>query len=650
MAKNDFGLTAQQQKDLIAQVQKEYKEAKDWIMPFYQKSYKNLKLYLNEKRDDDKVGDPLLYTIMNTIHASMYSDIPAVKFRGRTVDDINTEFGLNLLVNYDYDDMEKDQLDMDWLWDACFFGYGIVEMTYFDREKKRPSPRLVDPFCFLYAPNTPAELDRGRYCGEELLLTRQEMEEAKVYSYDEKDILEGSSFNDLPRMASLARSESQGKSDVGLGSSTDKTNDNSEVHIVEWRTWFNGKRVLVGLANDMQKIIRYKELDFQNTWGYIEKKISRTSHQFKGASIPDMVGDKQRMRSEIINLAATIVKSQQYPHYIYNSNLIRNRADLKFGFNKFTGVPGNPRDVIVPMNQYTPNIAFTNYILQFLDASAQRATASAEMQQGVLAGQERTLGELNLVAQKADTRYALMMKTLMMGEKRFWQQWYAMYKKYFKEGLDEKVLRLTGELNQQFLTLTRSQIISNSGVDPDVEVVSTAIEEAKTQKELGKYIQLMNAVAGSPDIDRRTLVKEFAKIAKIEESVIDAIFPPTIDELTAEMQNVMFDRIAKGEKLTPPPVLTSDNHIVHMRIHMKADPTPARNVHMMAHLKARLEIKKNPGLVQQQEGGLQPDEAGKLGSVGFQAERSAEKAVGPNSPAQEAKLKNDQAYGYNEGA
>jgi len=642
-------LMTQQEKDLKAQIQKEYKMAKDWIMPFYQKSYKNLKLYLNEKRDDDKVGDPILYTVMNTIHASLYSDIPSIKFRGRTIDDIATEFGLNLLVDYDYDDMEKDVLDMDWLWDTCFFGYGLVEMTYFDRERKRPAPRLVDPFCFLYAPDATANLDLAPFCGEEFQLTKREMRENKAYSNTE-NVSQGSSFNDLPEMASKARSESQGKSDVF--EEKDSKSDNSKIHLVEWRTWFDGKRVLVTLANDLNKIIRYKELDFQDRWGYIPKVISRTSHQFKGASIPDMVGDKQRMRSEIINLAATIVKSQQYPHYLYNNNLIRNRADLRFGFNKFTGVPGNPVNVVVPMNQYTPNLAFTNYILQYLDAAAQRATASAEMQQGVLSGQERTLGELNLVAQKADTRYSLMMKSLMVGDKRFWQQWYAMYKKYFKDGLDEKVLRLTGDMEQQFYTLTRKDIISDSGVDPDVQIVSTVIEDAKRQKEMGKYIQLMNAVANNPDVDRRVLVKQFAQTAGISDSEIDAIFPPTLDELTAELQNITFERIAKGEKLPPPEVLSSDNHMVHMRIHRKANPSAARDVHMSAHLFAMIQTRKNPELnptVQQE--GLQPGETGELRSVGFQPERSAEKTTQePLTPAQKAKLENEQGYGYNAGA
>jgi len=627
---------------LVKQIQKEYKQSRDWILPFYQKSYKNLKLYLNEKRDDDKVGDPLLYTVMNTIHASMYSDIPAIKWRGRTIDDINTEYGLNLLVDYDYDEMHKDELDLDWLWDACFFGYGIVEMTYFDRKRKCPNPRLVDPFSFLYDPETSSSLDSARFCGEELLISRQTMKDAGVYEFDDK-IEVGSSFNDLPRLASQARTESQGKSDSQemLG---EVKSDNDLIRLVEWRTWYKGKRIIATLANDMTRLVRKTELPFQDTWGFVEKKISRTSHQFKGASIPDMVGDKQRMRSEIINLAATIVKGQQYPHYIYNNNLIRNRADLAFGFNKFTGVPGNPRDVVVPMNQYTPNVQFTNYILQYLDAAAQRATASAEMQQGVLAGQERTLGELNLVAQKADTRYNLMMKNLLIGEKRFWQMWLAMYKKHFKGGLDEKVIRLTGDLDTQFKTLTRKDIIADSKVDPDVEVLSTVIEEAKRSKELSKYIQLMNAVAESPDADRRVLVKQFAQTAGMSENEIDAVFPPTIDELTAELQNIEFEN---GKS---PEVLASDNHIVHMRIHRKAAASPYRNVHMATHLRAMVSMKQNPGLdpnAMQENQGLQAGEPGALGGVGFQPERAAGKQADGMTPAQNAKLDNNKKYGFN---
>ena len=641
-----FGLTEKQQKALKEQVQFEYKTAKDWIQPFYQKSYKNLKLYLNEKRDDDKVGDPILYTVMNTIHASMYSDIPEVKWKMRTIEGAEMEANWNLLTEFDYEEMRKDELDMDWLWDTCFFGYGILDNIYFDRELKAPAPRLVDPFSFLYDPDTPAELDNARFCGEEKILTSRELKEGPYENVDK--VATGTDFNKLPTQAARARTEAQGKNEQTEETQLNK-GDNEKKHIVEWRTWFDGKRILVGYSNDFENMIRYKELDDQKTWGYVEKKISRTSHSFKGASIPDMVGDKQRMRSEIINLAAAVVKSQQYPHYVYNSNLIRNKADLSFGFNKFTGVPGSPRDAVLPMNQYTPNMQMTNYILQYLDSASQRATASAEMQQGVLAGQERTVGELNLVAQKADTRYSLMMKTLLIGEKKFWKQWYRLYKKHFKKELDEKVIRLTKQIDEEFYTLTHDDLFEEGYTDPDVQVLSTAIEESKRQKKMGKYIQFMNASAASPETDRRMMLKQFGKVLGLDERETNYYLPPTLDEIVAERQNIMF-----ADKKGPmPEVKAADNHMVHLRVHRKAEPNAKRNAHMMTHLQALVMMRDNPELdpnnqqMQADQEGLQPGEPGGIGEVGFQPTRAAEHATSEDlTPAQEAKMSNEQAYGY----
>lgn len=642
-----FGLSAKDRKKLEQQVQYEYKRCKDWIQPFHMQSYKNLKLYLNEKRDPEKVGDPILYTVMNTIHASMYSDIPEIKWGERRGSSRNIAKNLNLLTEFDYEEMEKDILDLDWLFDTCFFGYGLVEFTYFDRKMKTPKPRLVDPFSFLYDPMTPSEIDKGNYVGEEVVLTRRELEDPDGPYENTKKVKGGLDFNELPKQAAKARTEAQGKNEPQEDKGKDM-GDNEKIHVVHWRTWFGGKRVLTSWTNDLKRLVRFKELKSNLTWGYIDKKISRTAHQYKGASIPDMVGDKQRMRSEIINLAATVVKSQQYPHYVYNSNLIRNRKDLAFGFNKFTGVPGSPRDAVLPMNQYSPNMQMTNYILQYLDSASQRATASAEMQQGVLAGQERTVGELNLVAQKADTRYSLMMKNLLIGEKKFWKQWYNLYDQHFKDKIDEKTMRISGEFEEEFYTVSRKDFIGDATTHPDVQVNSTVIDEAKKQKKMSKYIQLMNVAGDSPDFDRRMMIKKFADAATIDEKEMEAIFPPTLDELVAERQNIMMQR---DEDL--PEVLASDNHMVHLRIHRKLAPSALRNVHMMTHLQALIQMKQNPELdpnheqSMQDQGGLQPGEPGGLGEAGFQAKRSAEmETSGEQTPAQQAKIENEGGYGY----
>jgi hypothetical protein len=39
------------------------------------------------------------------------------------------------LAAHDYGVMEKDELDYDWDWDACFFGRGLLLLSEFDRSE-----------------------------------------------------------------------------------------------------------------------------------------------------------------------------------------------------------------------------------------------------------------------------------------------------------------------------------------------------------------------------------------------------------------------------------------------------------------------------------------------------------------------------------
>jgi len=66
-----------------------------------------LKLYNNQKRDKETIGDPLLFTIHQTVLASLYSDRLGVDFLGREAGDEETAENLNAMAEYDYDEMEK---------------------------------------------------------------------------------------------------------------------------------------------------------------------------------------------------------------------------------------------------------------------------------------------------------------------------------------------------------------------------------------------------------------------------------------------------------------------------------------------------------------------------------------------------------------
>ena len=93
---------------LIRQVEAEYQLSWWYMKPKLDEWALRLKLYNNQKRDKEAVGDPLLFTIHQTLLASLYSDRLGVEFLGRESGDEETAENLNGLAEFDYEEMEKD--------------------------------------------------------------------------------------------------------------------------------------------------------------------------------------------------------------------------------------------------------------------------------------------------------------------------------------------------------------------------------------------------------------------------------------------------------------------------------------------------------------------------------------------------------------
>src|SRR3990167_3931565 len=141
-------LQAKEQKGIVKQIDSEYQLAFSFNEAKRKTWLTRLKLYNNQKRDADKVGDPLMFTIFNTIHAALWDDRLMVNWEGRGGQgDEDVEENLNSLSDYDYDIMGKAEIDYEWNWDAEFFGRGLCLLMDFDREKgvQAPIPEVIDP-------------------------------------------------------------------------------------------------------------------------------------------------------------------------------------------------------------------------------------------------------------------------------------------------------------------------------------------------------------------------------------------------------------------------------------------------------------------------------------------------------------------------
>jgi hypothetical protein len=611
-----------------------------------QKWLNRLRLYNNQKRDDDVVGDPLLFTIMNSIIAALYDDELNPEWVGRNEGNEDLASNLNNLSSYDKDEMVLDQLRYFWWWDTGFFGKGFVGMTAFDRKKMCPVPELIDPTTFQQDPEAFSlngdmmGRNSARFCGREILLTKYQME--KIPSVFDIDYVRISkSTNSLLDQARQSRQDAQGlnqqirteEKDLGV---------NAYYQITEWMTHFKDdnltggqiKKVLVWLANDRHKVVRFKILPQQDRWMITERSLYPTAHDFYGTSIPDLVEDKQRMRAILTNLGVNLLKSDLFGMYLYDRNHIKTRSDLNFDFNKFIGVDLGKGDslanIVQPMPRQNGNQNYFNLIMQTLDLSAQKATATPDMQQGQLSKKNQmTATELNKADQNVAKRYSLAAKIASWSEKDFWEQWYYLYKKYFKSTIDEKVVRIQGIFAPAYPVYTREMIIGKT--DPDVKIKSKYVVESKRDKNRALWNEYSQVVLQDPDANKRYLIKKLGKLHDATPEEIEQLLPPTPDERKAREENITLNK----NKFVQ--VQATDNHMQHLQEHAKARRTKELYAHIATHLHALELAKTNPQQGQQpgqqQQGGQQPGQPPQGGGTPPQL-----KGMGgqqPNQPPQQ---------------
>lgn len=89
---------------------------------------------------------PALHRIPDRLRA-LYDDRLSVEFEGNEEGDTDTAENLTDLAEHDYRVMQKDEADYESIWDACFFGRGLLLLNEFDRSKgvMAPVTEVIDP-------------------------------------------------------------------------------------------------------------------------------------------------------------------------------------------------------------------------------------------------------------------------------------------------------------------------------------------------------------------------------------------------------------------------------------------------------------------------------------------------------------------------
>lgn len=614
------------------QAQREHKLAYEFLRPKWDKWIVRLKLYNNQKRSAEAIGDPLLFTISQTIVASLYSDELTVQFEGTTGGDQEQAENQTLLAKYDSKKMRKDRMDYDWIFNTCFFGRGLVLMQGFDRKRKIPCPEVIDNLAFLRDPDASSvngdEKGRGgcRFFGREVRVMKRDMKEMneRMEKAGKEDLYRNLDElgNVSDKMSEIERNQQERKIAAGYNEvSDDLTGDNAGHLVKEWWTWWNDKMYFFTFSKDFGVLLRASEVKTRR-WPVVERSIFPVFKDFDGVSVPDLVEDKQRARATVLNLSLKGIKSDQYPNYLYNNLLIKNKAALaKFEFNKFTGVPGNPAGAVVPIERKGVKQE-VGWILDMMNAAAQQATATPDIKQGAAQGKVKSATEIAQVTVGVDTRFSLSAKIFGWSEEDFWLLWLELYGIYFKEGIDDKVVRIAGPLGPSWRPLNRENLIGEN--DPDIYIESKVVADAKRMNDMNMMMAAMNqGMAMDPTFNKRFALKELYRKMGMPTDTINRMLPQTFDEYEASKENEQLN------KNKPAKISMEQDHITHIQEHTKALDTKAKKVHIALHYMAMFYQRKMPQLAPQGAGVAQstdpaPMETGSVPSPRSMAQDSIE--------------------------
>ena len=545
----------------------------------------------NLNRGDQNIASTLLLTLFNRILSSLYDDKMQVKFlpsQGIKQKQLNS---YNSLAISDYLEMGKAKLDYDWCWDALFFGRGYLETLRFNKKRKIMEPSVINPLMFGYDPyfENPQE---WRYYWKWITKSKWELKKlikAGVIDgiKDVKEIESGveGSLWDYKIKRDEAKKATPPASDTQAGDVYQILEffgyDDKGNKVVCWvDKGFSVKLFQMKLdLEDGEQIVtpEGESLDTGSKWPIVIKEAFREPHSSINFSVADLLEDKHRAKSVLLNLAYIAAKDRANPTYLYNPDKIRDITQF-FSRQINQHIPVDDVDFAVkPLNTEEPMSAGLLNFISILTTEANEPLGTGMTSQPEPRKINNTATEAAIDQQLNDIAQSLYSKIMQFGEQEFWSHWFNRYKKHGEE-LGTKMANIVGVKDIK----TEEVDLKDFKTDfpPGVLVYSAKeadFKELVLRRDLiTLYPQLMTTLGpdGMRSFNKHIFFPKFLH----DPSLVDIMFPETIDEMKAQNENEL---LAQNKY---PPVLETDDHLSHIYTHYLVQPkTLAMWFHVAEH-------------------------------------------------------------------
>lgn len=569
-----------------------------------------LVLLNNLNKGDQNIASTLLITLLNRTVSALYDDKLQVKFlpsQGITQDQINA---YNILAESDYQEMGKKKMDYDWVWDSGFFGAGYAETYRFDKKRKIMSPTTINPLMMGYDPYFENVQD-WRYYWKWVLKDKWTIERyikaGKITGITRAEELPGGVDPYLWEYKQRRDWATKAVEPAPIPAGNDV------YQILEYYGHnAKGERCAFWTDKYFSKILMEEPLNLKNLvlengdisskWPIVKKEFFRIPHSSVPISIADVLDDKHRAESVLLNLAFIAAKDAANPLYVYNPEQVQDVAQFfSRQINQHIPIEGDPATAVAPLNVKDP---LPPGLINFMTALRQQANeplgTGVSMQPQTTVSNE-TATKAAIDQQMNDMAQSLASKIMQFGEEEFWVDWFHHYKNN-ADSLKTKMANIVGVRGINTYEIDLQDF--KTDYPPGVFVYSAKEAEYKNLVKRRDFMQLYPTLAQTMDPDgfKNFNKHVFMPLMLEDPSLIDVMYPKTPEEMKAEEQNEML----KSNEM--PPVLDTDDHMTHLYIHRMVQPkTNATWFHIAEHEEA---------LAKQQQQAMMQQMASPEGSTG----------------------------------
>lgn len=594
-------------------IQNCYEESFIFLNSRKRRQVSQLILLNNLQRGDMNIASTLLLTLFDRVLSSLYDDKIQVKFLPSQGIIQNQIDSYNILARSDYLEMEKPKLDYDWVWDTLFFGRGYCETLRFDKKRKIMKPEIINPLVFGYDPYF-SDVQQWRYYWKWITKSKVEL----------KKLIKNGTIKNIKDPSEIPSGVEPYLWDYKIRRDAAKravpppmdTMNGDVFQILEFYQYNEeGKKCVYWIDRSFAKVIWEDELevneDGERAWPIVVKEAFREPHSSVNFSIADLLEDKHRAKSVLLNLAFLAAKDRANPIYQYNPDKVTDVTQL-FSRQINQHIPVNDIEgAIAPLNTEDPMSAGLIQFISMLTQEANEPIGVGQVMQPMSAKGDKTATADAINQQMNDMAQSLLSKVMQFGEAEFWSQWFHEYGRNAKD-LDTKMANIVGVKGIETKIIDFKDF--NTEFPPGVMVYSAKEAEYKELVLRRDLMQLYPNLQETLDPDGMRNFNKYVFFPKFlqDPSLVDIMLPKTIDEMKAEGEN---EQLAEDKM---PPVAPTDDHTTHLYVHHMVQP---KTWSLWTHIAWHEELLAQQKQQQAQQGGGQNGKQGQgpkvAESIGF---------------------------------